>query len=72
MVYRSIHSLLRSKNHNIHKLKYIIPQSVSELCELSDNFKTGLEIFFQLIKNIFEPTKEHLFPCILIAFYAII
>lgn len=35
----------------IHKNKYIIPQSESELCELSENskigVKTGLEKYFQ-------------------------
>ncbi len=76
MVFRSIHSLQRLENHNIHKLKHNIPRSVSELSHNSENSEIGvrreLEKFFQLIKIFFEPIKEHLFPCILIAFYAII
>lgn len=30
----------------IHKIKYIIPQSAAELCELSDNLKSALKKFF--------------------------
>lgn len=41
----------------IHKIKYNIPQRVSELCDNSKNFKIvvkiGLEKFFSILNIIF-------------------